>query len=184
MSVVASTTNNYTGVYDMSGGAWEYMMSGMDDNSTGDGKTGKLSSGRHNVWNSGFNGKLTCPQCNDSGIEVNHDFTEVTGGIDLPTDERFFDKYDYSASQITYNRGFFGDATKEMGPFQTMKYGTQTRQVGSWYDDESWFVDSYNSWFIRGSGYSRGTLAGVFAFVHAGGNVDSGRSFRLVLTIQ
>ena len=60
-SVVASTTGNFTGIYDMSGGAWEYMMSGMDDNSTGDGKTGKLSSGRHNVWNSGFKGKLTCP---------------------------------------------------------------------------------------------------------------------------
>ena len=25
-SVVASTTNNYTGIYDMSGGAWEYVM--------------------------------------------------------------------------------------------------------------------------------------------------------------
>ena len=86
-SVVASTTGNYSGIYDMSGGAWEYMMSGIDDNSTGDGKTGKLSSGRHNVWNSGFNGKLTCPECNDNG--VNHEIIKITEGIALPTDERF-----------------------------------------------------------------------------------------------
>ena len=181
VSVIASTTNNYTGVYDMSGGAWEYMMSGMDDNSTGDGHTGKLSAGRHNVWNSGFNGKLTCPQCNDNGIEVNHEITEVTNGIDLPTDDRFFDKYDYSTSNVTYNRGFLGDATKEMGPFQSMRYGTQTRYVSSWYDDESSFVINGNPWFLRGGFYNIGTGAGVFYFSNAHGNASSNYSFRLVL---
>ncbi len=181
VSVIASTTNNYTGVYDMSGGAWEYMMSGMDDNSTGDGKTGKLSAGRHNVYNSGFKGKLTCPECSENGIEVNHEITEVTEGIDLPTDERFFDKYDYSKSYITYNRGMLGDATKEMGPFQTMKYGTQSRNVGSWYGDESWFVNSYNPWFGRGGSYSIGTGAGLFHFEGGIGRAHGDRSFRLVL---
>ncbi len=183
-SVIASTTNNYTGVYDMSGGAWEYMMSGMDDNSTGDGKTGKLSAGRHNVYNSGFNGKLTCPTCNDTGVEVNHEITEVTGGIDLPTDERFFDKYDYSTINTTYNRGFLGDATKEMGPFQSMRYGTQTRNVGSWYDDESGFVHSTLPWFIRGGDFNGGTGAGVFDFGSTNGGANGGVSFRLVLAIQ
>ncbi len=181
LSVVASTTNNYTGVYDMSGGAWEYMMTGIDDNSTGDGKTGKLSVGRHNVWNSGFNGKLTCPECNDNGVEVNHEITEITNGIDLPTDERYYDKYDYSISSTTYNRGMLGDATKEMGPFQTMKYGTQTRQVGSWYNDESWFVDSVDPWFSRSGHCSYGTGAGVFDFNYTSGNAYDIVSFRLVL---
>ena len=180
-SVVASTTGNYSGIYDMSGGAWEYMMSGMDDNSTGDGKTGKLSSGRHNVYNSGFIGKLTCPSCNDTGIEVNHGISEVTEGIALPTDERFFDKYDYSTSSATYNRGFLGDATKEMGPFQTMKYKTQSRQVSSWYNDDAWLVYSGHPWVLRGGHYTYGNGTGLFDFLYGYGQANHYDSFRLVL---
>ncbi len=179
-SVVASTTGNFSGIYDMSGGAWEYMMSGMDDNSTGDGKTGKLSSGRHNLYNSGFKGKLTCSQCND-GIEINHNISEVTEGIDLPTDEKYFDKYDYSTSSTTYNRGFLGDATKEMGPFQSMKYLIQSRNVGSWYNDEAWLVNSGYPWVVRGGHYTYGTGAGLFDFDYADGHSYSYYSFRLVL---
>ena len=180
-SVVASTTGNYTGIYDMSGGAWEYVMAGMDDNSTGDGKTGKLSSGRHNVYNSGFKGKLTCPNCNDNGVEVNHEITEVTEGIALPTDERYFDKYDYSTSSTTYNRGFLGDATKEMGPFQSMKYLSQSRNVGSWYSDEAWLVYSGGPWVGRGGGYTFGAGDGLFYFSYAYGRTYGNYSFRLVL---
>ena len=183
-SVVASTTNNYTGVYDMSGGAWEYMMAGIDDNSTGDGHTGKLSAGRHNLYNSGFNGNLTCSQCNDNGIEVNHEITEISDGIDLPTDDRFFDKYNYSTSNTTYNRGFLGDATKEMGPFQSMTYETQSRLVGSWYNDESWLVSDGGPWVMRGSGCDRGSGAGVFAFIYDYGRARGSLGFRLVLAIQ
>ena len=163
----------------MSGGAWECMMAGMDDNSTGDGKTGKLSVGRHNLWNSGFNGKLTCPECNDNG--VNHEITELTGGIDLPRDKRFFDKYDYSTSNTTYNRGILGDATKEMGPFQTIVYGNQKRYVSSWYDVESWFVYNGNPLVERGGSYYIGTGAGVFTFGYTVGYASTGDSFRLVL---
>ncbi len=179
-SVVASTTGNYSGIYDMSGGAWEYMMSGIDDNSTGDGKTGKLSSGRHNIYNSGFKGKLTCPECD--GVEVNHDISELTEGIDLPTDERYYDKYDYSTSNTTYSRGYLGDATKEMGPFQSMKYLTQSRYVGSWYNDEAWLVYSGVPWVMRGGYCADGTGAGVFGFDYANGYTGSSYSFRLVLT--
>ena len=178
-SVVASTTGNYSGIYDMSGGAWEYMMSGMDDNSTGDGKTGNLSSGRHNIYNSGFIGKLTCPECNDS--VVNHGTSEVTEGIALPIDERFYDKYDYDTSYITYNRGFLGDATKEMGPFQTITYGAQLVPEGSWYNDNAWLVVSGGPWVERGGHYTDGTGAGMFAFSYDFGRARLLHSFRLVL---
>ena len=178
-SVVASTTNNFTGIYDMSGGASEFMMSGMDDNSTRDGKTGKLLSGRNNINNSGFIGKLACPECNDSG--VNHDITEVNDGIELPTDERYYEKYDYSTSSTTYNRGFLGDATKEMGPFQTMKYGTLSRLISSWYNDEAWHINSYNPWVQRSGSYAYGFGSGMFYFSDANGNSSSVRSFRIVL---
>ena len=156
------------------------MMSGMDDNSTGDGKTGNLSSGRNNVYNSGFKGKLSCPECHDTD-SVNPEITEVTDGIDLPTDERYYDKYDYSTSSTTYSRGFLGDATKEMGPFQSMKYLTQSRNVGSWYNDEAWLVYSGGPWVSRGGNYTFGTGAGLFVFTYAYGRTYGNYSFRLVL---
>ncbi len=180
-SVIASTTGNYTGIFDMSGGAWEFVMGGLDDNSTGDGKTGKLSSGRHNVWNSGFNGKLTCPECSDDGIEINHEITKVTGGIDLPTDERYYDKYDYDTKVITFNRGKLGDATKEIGPFITMTYLTLTRNVSSWYNTEAWFIISERPWFIRGGCNTNGTGAGLFSFDLARGINENVVGFRLAL---
>ncbi len=181
-SVIASTTNNYTGIYDMSAGAWEYMISGMDDNSTSHGKTGKLFVGRNNAYESGFIGKLTCPECNeDAGIEVNHNILEIAEGIALPTDERYYDKYEYDIDNFTYKRGKLGDATKEMGPFQSMTYLTQSRAAGSWYDDEIWIVYSGAPWVIRGGHFGDGNAAGMFSFGSARGNSFGQHGFRLVL---
>ena len=180
-SVVASTTNNYTGIYDMSGGAWDYVMAGIDDNSTGDGKTGKLSSGKNYIHNSGFNGKLTCPDCNDDGVEENYG-TEITNGIDLPTDTRYYDKYDNSLYCTTYNRGFLGDATKELGPFQNINYNNQIRPIGSWYNDEAWFIDLGAPWVLRGGDTNIGSGAGIFNFHFAAGVNSYSFAFRIVLS--
>ncbi len=49
----ASTTGNITGVYDMSGGAGEYVMGVLADDS------GVPRSGYNNSYNSGFNGSLS-----------------------------------------------------------------------------------------------------------------------------
>ena len=155
----------------MSGGAWECMMSGIDDNSTGDGKTGKLSSGRNNTMNSGFNGIFTCTTCQDPGL--NSEITEITDGIALPTDERFFEKYDYSKSGDKYNRGFLGDATKEMGPFQN--------GISSWYNNSASLVTDSDPWIRRSWMYSSGNGAGIFFFGGAYGHADSRSAFRIVL---
>ena len=42
-SVVASTTGNYSGIYDMSGGVWEYVMGYTTRSSTTDGNSGIIS---------------------------------------------------------------------------------------------------------------------------------------------
>ena len=181
-SVVASTTGNYTGIFDMAGGAWEYMMSGMDDG-TG---SGKLASGRQNLWNSGFKGKLTCPECNDNG--VNHEILEVTEGIELPTDESYYDEYDYNTSLTTYYRGKLGDATKETGPFQTTQYqGTtpnasvQNRMIGSWYENVAYFANTTGPWMVRGGFYLNGSEADPFGFDYHGGHAHERYGFRLSL---
>jgi len=173
-SVVSSTTGNYSGIYDMSGGAWAWVMGVMLDES------GKPMSGRNELYHSGFNGSYGCPTCdidkgNDSSI------TGFMSGIDLP-DAKYYDTYTYAINYVNYQRRLLGDATGEMGPFVRI-YGTLKRQIGSWYGDESWFVYYMNPWFIRGGTYGYGTSAGIFTFSHSSTDMASDVGFRIVLTL-
>ena len=69
-----STTGNITGVFDMSGCAWEYMMTVRADTS------GNKLSGRNNLRNSGFNGKFGAPGTDSSDSTI----TELTTGENFP----------------------------------------------------------------------------------------------------
>ncbi len=170
-SVVASTTNNYTGIYDMSGGVWEYMMSGMED-SMG---SGVLASGYNSPNNSGFNGK-------------NNNGSIISDGIVLPADSKYYDIYTYSTSGTDYTRFIFGDAVGEMGPFKSIQYqGTtpniavQTRYIGSWYGDHGYLVFSNNPWVMRGGSCYHGTGSGIFSSDRYDGYARDNIGFRLVL---
>ena len=175
-SVVASTTGNYSGIYDMSGGAWEYVMAGMEDG-TG---SGMFSSGRHNIYNSGFNGLLTCPTC-DTIDGKDSNIKNITDGIEQPRDERYYDKYEYSLSNTNYYRGILGDATKEMGPFYSVKYKNELRLVSSWYTCNSWHICASTPWVDRGGVYDAGTDSGLFNFASDRGHATAIITFRLVL---
>ena len=70
-----------------------------------------------------------------------------------------------------------------MGPFTDRTYGSQTRQVGSWHNDEAWFVLSYWPWFLRGGVFTYGSGAGVFDFGPYAGSVYVWSSFRVVLSV-
>ena len=131
-----STTGNVYGVYDMSGGAWEYVMGNM---------------------------------VNSSGS-----FYSSSAGFSSAPNAKYYDKYTYSSDWSTHSRGKLGDATKE-----TLKsYGNST---GGWYDDYANFVDSSNSWFIRGGYCYSGSDAGVFGFIRGDGSASSNNSARAVL---
>ena len=54
---LASTTGNISGIYDMSGGSWEYVMGVLLD------QNGKPMSGYSSSNHSGFNGIFGCPGC-------------------------------------------------------------------------------------------------------------------------
>jgi hypothetical protein len=168
---LGSTTGNITGIYDMSGGSWEYMMSVMVD------QNGIPMSGRNSLYHSGFNGVFSCPTCDND----NSGNTSLTTGRPFPTDNKYYDTYVFAENAETYNRRILGDATGEMGPFATAIYETKNRQIGSWYADEAWYVSILNSWFIRSAYYSNGYGTGVFAFGHATGHVYNDVSFRIVL---
>ena len=173
---LASTTGNITGVYDMSGGASEYVMGVQVDNN------GLPLSGRHNIYNSGFNGTLGCPTCDTTGDNlvagVESSITSITNGIDLP-ESKYYDSYKVNSNGNRKNR-ILGDATGEMGPFGV---NGQNRNISSWYTDTSWFVSSSHPWFYRGGGYVSGSGAGAFYFSNYYGHAGSSISFRLVLCL-
>ena len=169
---LASTTGNISGIYDMSGGAWEYVMGVTTD------KKGNPLSGRNSKYNSGFNGPFSCPTCDGdtSGL------TELTNGKDFP-ESKYYDVYSYSLNDKVYSQRILGDATGEMGPFATATYGSQIRKIGSWHNDESWFINSESPWFSRGGEMTVGTGSGIFSFARESGYIYSWYSFRIVLAI-
>ena len=169
---LASTTGNISGIYDMSGGAYEYAMGVMVDES------GNLLSGINSLSHSGFNGAFYCPTCDGdtSGL------TELTTGLNFP-DAKYYDQYLYAKDDIDFQRRILGDATGEMGPFQYFTYGSSRRPNGSWYDDYSWFVASWNPWALRSGSSSDGIQAGIFAFGDTSGSATLWTGFRVVLIV-
>ena len=163
-SVLASTTGNITGIYDMSGGAWEYVTGVMLDQS------GNPMSGRNSIYNSGFNGTFGCATCNNdtSGL------TELTNGYSWP-ENKYYNTYAYATVDEQYQRRILGDATGEMSPFASATYLTQTRQINSWYSNLSSFVFSSLPWFMRGATNTDGIYAKY-------GSVLNSIGFRLILT--
>ena len=163
-SQVASTTGNITGIYDMVGSAIEYVMGVMLNSNN----TAPLS-GRNSTYNAGFNGLY-----GEGGA--------LTSGIIFP-EERYYDSYLYATTNTTYNRRILGDATSEFGPFSEITYGSNKRQMGSWYNDDGWFALSKGPYFSRGGDIEYGISAGIFQFYGAAGNGTVYYGFRIVLAI-
>ncbi|MCI8669436.1 MAG: hypothetical protein HFI34_07945, partial [Lachnospiraceae bacterium] len=163
---LASTTGNISGIYDMSGGAWEYTMGVLLDS------TNTIPcSGREEGFHSGFKG----PYCYTTGL--------FNDGIDFPI-SRYYDVYEYANVDEEYQHRILGDATGEMGPFYSVTYGNQVKKISSWYKDEASFVLFTGSWFVRSRSYHYGASAGIFTFYDDYGSNNSLLSYRIVLTPQ
>ncbi|MDD3392593.1 MAG: hypothetical protein PHE54_03555, partial [Bacilli bacterium] len=166
---LASTTGNITGIYDMSGGAWDAVMGVVEDSTN----TDTPLSGRNSSSNSGFIGLYG----DGSG--------SLTTGISFP-ESKYYDLYDYSISTITYERGKLGDATKELANFGKSEIETDggTRYISSWYHGYAHLIMPTNPWFFRGGSYYFGNNSSVFSFTRDTGYFYAGVSFRQVLTIE
>ena len=151
-----STTGNITGIFDMSGGAWERVM-GVFANSEG-----TLWSGNSTTYNSGFNGLLGT------------DGTSKTDGIPFP-ESKYYEVYKASSgttiSALTACNGGYC-------------YGHGLSEVNNWYGDYVYFVSSENPWFLRGGLYGNKAGAGVFSFGRDYGSSDSYNGFRAVLVFE
>ena len=168
-SLLASTTGDITGLFDMAGRA-AFVMGVMLD------ETGNPMSGRNNLYNSGFNGTFSCPTCDNdtSGL------TKLTTGNDWP-DKRYYDAYDYFATDNQYQKRILGDATGEMGPIEKKYTGYVNHETTSWYND---LISNYNKYTpIASRGYylNGGYSSGIFAFQGLYGNAASA-TFRIILT--
>ena len=150
-----STTGNITGVFDMSGGAWERVM-GVFANSEG-----TLWSGKDTSYNSGFNGLL-----GTNG-------TSKTNGIAFP-ESKYYNVYKASSGTT------ISDLTACNGGYC---YGHGLLEVNNWYGDYVAFVTSEQPWFNRGGNFGAGVEGGVFTFSRYYGNSISDQSFRSILVI-
>ena len=88
-------------------------------------------------------------------------------------DGKYLDVYDYGTTWQDRSRGHLGDATLEMGPFNSDR--------GAWYDDYAHFVSGSDSWFVRGVAWSDEVLTGPLAFNMWSGEVNSGVGSRVVV---
>ncbi len=148
-----STTGNITGIFDMSGGAYEYQMS-VYTNATND-----KYSGLCNIYDSGFKGLYGNPSYTgcDSGITSN-----ITG-LDYPN-TKYYKLYTSSGWQS--KTSYLGEALGE---------------TNSWYKDFNYFVSASAPWFYRGGFYSRGVGAGGFSLYYSNGSASGSVSFRSVV---
>ena len=156
ISKVSSTTGNIYGVYDMSGGSYEYTMSNIV---SPDGST--MMSGYSTSGNSGYTGIIY-----NSGS-----YTSYTGTYTYP-DTKYYDKYSYGTSYSQRIRSKLGDGIKEV-------LNTSSR---SWYSDYSDLAYYRSPWSYRGGCFSEGSRAGAFNSVYNYGRAFISGSSRLVIT--
>ena len=152
ISKVASTTGNITGVYDMSGGAYEYVM-GVFANSDG------------TLWSGG--------STNNSGFTglVGSNGTSYTG-VNFPN-SKYYDVYK-AANGTSINPLTACDGG--------ICYGHALSETSHWYNDYEFFAGAYTSWFKRGDYYYDSVSAGAFNFSCDYGHADRDNGFRSVVS--
>ena len=151
----ASTTGNIYGIYDLSGGAWEYVASYISNGnailSNGSSFT-NTTKDAEGYKKEGFSTKYATVypynSSNDDGANNYSDYKNAGYG--------------------------YGDAILET---------SQANGIGSWHSGCSFFPLRDGSFFICGGFYDTGANAGAFCFNHGyGGTVNTNRSFRPVLS--
>ena len=164
---LASTTNNVYGIYDMSGGAWEYVMgnlTGYDDQS----ESSRASYTRNPIK----------PPCVD--LYKESPYGNFTSGLSSTANNPV--AWSNTSSEYLWNNDICtwgtcgGHALHETKQYQSVSGFNQ-----SWDDDYFIFVYSSYRWFLRGGGAYNGSHAGLFGSGSKnGGNNDDG-GFRSVL---
>ena len=150
---LASTTRNVYGIYDMSGGAYEYVAA--------------------------YNKNYTAGSTDYFGASYGKNMVDAAKSGSTYISTKYITAYsgttNYQGTDI-YSVGITGDATKEV--YTNTQVSSYYR---NWFTDYSIFVYSDFPFFIRGGLCSGRADAGLFCSSKSGGYDNSSRSFRVVL---
>ncbi|MEG1146127.1 MAG: hypothetical protein RSE21_01695 [Bacilli bacterium] len=153
LSYPQSTAGNITGIFDMSGGSYEYTMGVLADSN------GTPYSGRNSDWNSGFNGPF-------GGVSTAP--FELTTGVPFP-EQKYFDLYTSSDAMTACN----GKKCLGQGIIET----------NGWYQDAFRFTYPKMPFHIRSGRYNLRTSSGIFLVGTDDSGVSYGTvSFRVVIS--
>ena len=156
LGMYASTTGNIYGVYDMSGGAQDYVMANLI---SPDGIT--MMSGYGITTNSGYTGIVYSLGA----------YSEYIGIYNYPA-SKYYDKYSFGNGQTGRGRSKIGDGVREV--YNETNYG--------WYGDRSYFVNSPYPWLYRGGSYNVLDDVGIFNSYSMYGNGYEYYTSRLIIT--
>ena len=166
VGVMASTTNNVYGVYDMAGGAYEYVMGNLTGNED-----------QIEIQDVTFFKNTTSPPYVDLYNESpNGNFTSSASSNPI--------SWSLSPSENMWNNDVCtwstcgGQALHETKMYQSVSGDGQ-----SWGSDGSNFVHSNVRWFLRGDNSQYGSVAGIFGTIGSDGYTNSGYSFRSALVL-
>ena len=159
---LASTTNNVYGIYDMSGGTYEYVMgnlTGYDDQSESD--------------------------YFDAGNPIKPPYVDLykeSLGFDEDSSDDTNPAWSYSTNADYYNNDVCTwDACGGHALHETKQYQSAWSFSRSWGDDYSYFLKSSSRWFRRGGYANKSTSAGLFGSNSNDGSALTFNGFRSVL---
>ena len=153
MKKTSSTTGNIYGIYDMSGGAWEYVMGAFANSD------GIIWSGETLEKNSGFKGKVGPDGVDKEGLEW--------------LSEKYYDVYKaHTETTISPDTACNGGIC----------YGHALTETTNWYGDYLEFIYAGDSWILRGGAVSNESSAGIFASYHSSGKASAFSTSRVVFT--
>ena len=156
----ASTTGNITGIYDMSGGAWEYVAGYVNNDYIQNGTPYTYAQNLIDTVNAGNVKYADVYKIGSSDSrESNYEMTQPKEEQDVET----------SAN------GNYGDAVYESS--------SNGIDANGWNSDYSGFAYSNYPILLYGGKYSDGVNSGIFAFGNSDGLSDAPYGFRTVMTV-
>ncbi len=152
-NVNESTTGNNTGIYDLSGGAWEFTAGYINNGYSGINTYGGKEEG------------YLCENARNTKYKMVYSHGDNDDGM----------KYDrkYAIENYLLNKSKRGEAIFETS---TAGFGTD-----SWGTSSSFFIQQDTPFFARGGDFANNAGAGLFSYTGSNGQQDAGTGYRVVI---
>ena len=147
-----STTGNIYGIYDTSGGLWEYVAGYINtrdqyNNAIDPNTENVIKKNGENLFNSNYKYKDLYKRSTDNQGDENYNLASSKKGDGV-----------WETSSTWYSTNSF-----------------------SWFGDYSYMPNTYYPFFARGGNYTYGAKAGIFSFMCTAGGANAMSGFRVVI---